>query len=123
GASDTGPGTGNLRCLRDPAGHAAALVTEIAGKRGGMAMQAGALPAGAEMRDAIGHDEIPRIEQRSFAHSCGYRVVEVNQVPGWASVRQGAVGRLFPAPAFPTPAGRPIRDLRRSPPPRRGVQP
>src|ERR1700687_1977788 len=67
GASDTGAGTGNLRFLRDPAGHAAALVTEITGKGGCMAMQAGALPAGAKMSDAIGDDEIPRIEQRSFA--------------------------------------------------------
>jgi hypothetical protein len=38
-----------------------------------MAMQASALAAGAEMRDALGDDEIPRIEQRPFAHACGYR--------------------------------------------------
>jgi hypothetical protein len=36
------------------------------------------------MRHAIGNHEIPRIEQRSFAHSCGYRVVEINEVRGWA---------------------------------------
>ena len=77
-ASDTGAGTGNLRFLRDPAGHAAALVTEIAGKCGGMAMQAGALSAGAEMGEAIGDDEIARIEQRSFAHAL------IIEVPGWA---------------------------------------
>jgi hypothetical protein len=77
-------GAGNLRFLCDAAVHAVALVAEIAGKRDGMAMQTGALSAGAEMRHAIGNHEIPRIEQRSFAHSCGYRVVEINEVRGWA---------------------------------------
>jgi hypothetical protein len=37
-----------------------------------MAMEAGALAAGTEMGDAIADDEIPRIEQRSFTHRCGY---------------------------------------------------
>jgi hypothetical protein len=32
-------------------------------------MQAGAFPAGAEMGDAIGDDEIPRIEQWYFTHA------------------------------------------------------
>ena len=62
GASDTGAGPSNFRFLRDAAGHAAALVTQIARERRGMAMEAGALSAGTEMGDAIADDEIPRIE-------------------------------------------------------------
>jgi hypothetical protein len=69
GGSNACAGTSNLRFLRIPAGHPVAPVTEIAGKRGGMPMQAGALSAGAEMGDAIGDDEIPRVEQRPFAHA------------------------------------------------------
>src|SRR5262245_40924833 len=67
-ASDAGASAVNLRFLRVATGHATALVAEIAGERGGVAMQTGAFPAGAKMGDAIGNDEILRIKQRSFTH-------------------------------------------------------
>src|SRR5262249_3384272 len=67
-ASDSGAGAGNLGFLRVPAGHAAALVTEIAGQRCSVAMKTGAFPAGAKMDVAIPDHEIPRIEQRLFFH-------------------------------------------------------
>src|SRR5215471_5314026 len=60
-AGNTGAGAGNLRFLCVATGHAAALVTEIAGESGGMAMQTGAFPAGTKMGGAIGDQEISRI--------------------------------------------------------------
>jgi hypothetical protein len=44
----------------------------------------------------------------------------ISAAPGWGWVRQGAVGLVFPAPAFRVPAGQQTRCLRHSPPPRRG---